>query len=184
MTSEPLATMFATDRSAGLADTLPPRTRRRPPADPAQPPPATAEAPHQAQTDPPAPPQPAAPAPAPKPGSAPASAASTGGTRSIIIYITPAQRDRLRRAAHTATMTDVVLDAVESVSDRLADLLAAPTPRTDGLFPRTPPARHDDLVQVNIRPLAAAVDTLDQLADQHDSNRSALVRAALDAYLT
>lgn len=111
--------------------------------------------------------------------------------RAVIAYIPVSVRDRLRarRTADSPPIADIVLDAIEATHDRLGDLLAAQRPKVErsALFVRTttPTAKSDEPnVQLYLRLSADNVGVIDQLVETHKApSRSALIAAALDAYL-
>ncbi|GIF14329.1 hypothetical protein [Actinoplanes teichomyceticus] len=113
----------------------------------------------------------------------------TGG--SVIVYLAVGLRSRLRaHAAETGrSHTQIVFDALNDAHPRLAELTGGPPGGTarDGLFVAQRSGRRhhgEDRVQVSIRPNPANLAVIDGLAGRHTAgNRSALIAAALDAYL-
>ena len=104
--------------------------------------------------------------------------------RGVIVYVTPEQRDWIRRhTSATRTITDVVLDAIEAHQTHLTPPTPDTPPASGGLFTRHKTERHT-LVQLQLRTPQANVDILDRIAADHAISRSALVRAALDAAAT
>lgn len=108
------------------------------------------------------------------------------GTRQLIVYMPDRLRARLRRAAIGSTQLDVMLDAVEQ-TERAGDLEELVTqhqaPDTSGLFARRPARGSESTVQVNARAMHQHVAVLDQLATRYGTNRSELIRVALDHVL-
>ncbi|MEV6350434.1 hypothetical protein [Actinoplanes sp. NPDC051851] len=123
------------------------------------------------------------------PGSARTISATSGG--SVVVYLSVTLRSRLRaHAAETGrSHTQIVFDALNATHARLAELLGGGRAEAplDGLFvvQRSGRRQHrEDRVQVSIRPNRANLAVIDQLARRYGSgNRSALVAAALDAFL-
>lgn len=119
-------------------------------------------------------------------GAAPkASGASAGGSRQLIVYLSPELRTRLRRAAVESSQLDVVLDAIEQAERAgiLGQLVTAERSPTagSGLFERRRPRGAEPHIQVNLYARQSHVDVIDRLVARYDaSGRSALVRAALD----
>lgn len=114
-----------------------------------------------------------------------------GGAGGIIIYVQVGLRERLRqrRSRDGSTFGEIVLDAVEATHDQFDTLLAGAGPRTErsGLFVRSvkTAGNAEPHVQVYVRVTAENLDVLDGLVRRHRApNRSALLAAALDAYLT
>lgn len=105
------------------------------------------------------------------------------GLRGAIVYVTPAQRDWIRsHISSTRTITDVVLDAIETHQSQLTPPVQ-PVPADGGaLFARHTKPEPQDGVQVQLRMTQANVDVLDTIVrDKAFPSRSALVRAALSA---
>ncbi|GAA2883778.1 hypothetical protein Acy02nite_07550 [Actinoplanes cyaneus] len=117
----------------------------------------------------------------------PGSARTITGS-SVIVYLAVSLRSRLRAhaAATGRSHTQIVFDALNDTHPRLAELAGTPMP-VDGLFvaQRSGRRQHlEDQVQVSIRPNQENLAVIDGLAGRHtDGNRSALIAAALDAYL-
>ncbi|MFI1988573.1 hypothetical protein [Actinoplanes sp. NPDC020271] len=107
---------------------------------------------------------------------------------SVIVYLAVSVRSRLRAhaAATGRSHTQIVFDALNDTHPRLAELTGTPMPE-DGLFVAQRPGRRqhlEDQVQVSIRPNQENLAVIDGLAGRHTGgNRSALIAAALDAYL-
>ncbi|MEU4423525.1 hypothetical protein AB0F81_23095 [Actinoplanes sp. NPDC024001] len=125
----------------------------------------------------------------------PIASTGTGAVRSgasVVVYLSVSLRSRLRAhaAATGRSHTQLVFDALNATHDRLAELVAVSGPAAapaDGIFvaQRTGRRRHsEDQVQVSIRPHAANLAVIDDLAARHTTgNRSALIATALDEYL-
>ncbi len=108
--------------------------------------------------------------------------------RGVVVYLPVSLRERLRsrRAAEDVPFAEIVLDAVEATHERLGDLAAPPASTRSTLFVRSPRPKHDaePNVQVYLRLNDQNLRVLDRLTQDHKAaNRSALVAAALDAYL-
>ncbi|MFD7161673.1 hypothetical protein ACFV9C_44310 [Kribbella sp. NPDC059898] len=107
-------------------------------------------------------------------------------TKPVILYMPTQLRARLRRAAVGSTQLDVILDAVER-TEKAGDLgrlvLEHQQPDTSGLFERDTPRGSESQVQVNVRARRQHIAVLDQLASRYGTNRSELVRVALDHML-
>jgi hypothetical protein len=113
-------------------------------------------------------------------------AADDQGTRQLIVYMPAALRARLRRAAIGSTQLDVMLDAVEQTESAkvLGGLVTQhQAPATDGLFARRPARGSESNVQVNVRAMHQHTAVLDRLATRYNTNRSELIRVALDHVL-
>jgi hypothetical protein len=119
-------------------------------------------------------------------------AAPTADTvpRGVIVYVSVSVRERLRHRRRTdgTPFADIVLDAVEATHDTLDDLIASRRPPTErsALFVRSARAAAGDEphVQVYLRLPAENLRILDHLTQTHRApNRSALIGAALEAYL-
>ncbi|MET7284168.1 hypothetical protein ABZS29_38400 [Kribbella sp. NPDC005582] len=111
-----------------------------------------------------------------------------GGSRTkpVILYMPLQLRTRLRRAAVGSTQLNVMLDAVEKTESAgiLGRLVREhQAPDTSGLFERQTPRGSEPQVQVNVRARPQHIAVLDQLAARYSSNRSELVRVALDYVL-
>lgn len=117
----------------------------------------------------------------------------TAGGDATGVYLPVSLVERLRKFAKSTagTYTDITLDAIEDVHDRLADLVrpavvAGPS-RSGPLFAGRQPRRMthtEPHQQVNMRFSAQDLEVIDQLVEQVDApNRSAMLSAALDAYL-
>lgn len=107
-------------------------------------------------------------------------------TKPVIIYLPDRLRGRLRRAAIGSTQLDVMLDAVERTESAgiLGRLVAEhQAPDTAGLFARKTPRGSGTNVQVNVRAMQQHIAVLDRLAARYNTNRSELVRVALDHVL-
>jgi hypothetical protein len=107
-------------------------------------------------------------------------------TRQLIVYMPDRLRARLRKAALGSTQLDVMLDAVEQteragVLEQLVTQHQAPD--TSGLFARRPARGADSTVQINARAMHQHVEVLDRLATRYGTNRSELIRVALDHVL-
>jgi hypothetical protein len=117
----------------------------------------------------------------------PGSARTITGS-SVIVYLAVSLRSRLRSHAATTgrSHTQIVFDALNDTHTRLAELTGAAVPE-DGLFVAQRSGRRqdrEDRVQVSIRPNQENLAVIDGLAGRHTAgNRSALIAAALDAYL-
>ena len=102
--------------------------------------------------------------------------------RQLIMYVTQAQREWLRKAAVGSTQRDVILDAIEqaeSAGDLGWAVSEALRPDTSGLFERSRAVRGDQ-VQISLVMLASHIEVMDRLVARHGApNRSALVRAAI-----
>jgi hypothetical protein len=108
------------------------------------------------------------------------------GTRQLIVYMPDRLRARLRKAAIGSTQLDVMLDAVEQTEREgvLEQLVTEhQAPDTSGLFDRRPARGSESTVQVNARAMHQHVAVLDRLADRYGTNRSELIRVALDHVL-
>jgi hypothetical protein len=110
-------------------------------------------------------------------------AATDPDARQLIVYMPERLRARLKRAAVGSTQLYVMLDAVEKTESagilgRLVRQHQAPD--TSGLFARRPARGVEPNVQVNARAMHQHVDVLDRLAAKYDTNRSELIRVALD----
>ncbi|KUL30001.1 hypothetical protein ADL15_25860 [Actinoplanes awajinensis subsp. mycoplanecinus] len=109
----------------------------------------------------------------------------------MVVYLAVSLRSRLREhsAAAGRSHTQIVFDALNDTHHRLAELTGNPLPEhaQDGIFVAQRPARRqhrEDQVQVSIRPNPENLAVIDGLACTHTAgNRSALIAAALDAYL-
>jgi hypothetical protein len=113
------------------------------------------------------------------------SAADTDA-RQLIVYMPERLRARLKRAAVGSTQLYVMLDAVEKTESAgiLGQLVAQhQAPDTSGMFDRRPARGVEPNVQVNARALRQHVEVLDRLATRYDTNRSELIRVALDHVL-
>lgn len=107
-------------------------------------------------------------------------------TKPVILYMPSQLRGRLRRAAVGSTQLDVMLDAIEKTESAgiLGQLvLEHQTPDTSGLFERQTPRGSETQVQVNVRARHQHIAVLDELAARYKTNRSELVRVALDHVL-
>lgn len=107
-------------------------------------------------------------------------------TKQLIVYMPAGLRARLRRAAVGSTQLDVMLDAVEKAesSGELGRLVAQyQAPATDGLFTRRAARGSEANVQVNVRAMRQHTAVLDRLAARYGTNRSELIRVALDHLL-
>jgi len=127
----------------------------------------------------------------PQRGSKTSTGSAAGGAGGIIIYVQVGLRERLRqrRSRDGSTFGEIVLDAVEATHDQFDTLFAGAGPRTErsGLFVRSvkTAGNAEPHVQVYVRVTAQNLDVLDGLVRRHRApNRSALLAAALDAYLT
>lgn len=118
--------------------------------------------------------------------------ATTAADDGTGVYLPVALRARLRAYARRegGSYTDVTLDAIEDVHDRLGELLTpAEPPRTGPLFSGRVRRRriahdNDPHVQVNLRLSVEDRDIVDEIAEvKKAANRSALIAAALDAFL-
>ncbi|WP_433169911.1 hypothetical protein [Kribbella sp. CA-247076] len=112
--------------------------------------------------------------------------APSQGTRQLIVYMPSQLRARLRRAAVGSTQLNVMLDAVEQTESAgiLGELVARhQAPDTSGLFARRPARGAESNVQVNARAWHQHVDVLDRLATRYGTNRSELIRVALEHVL-
>jgi hypothetical protein len=114
--------------------------------------------------------------------------AAAGGsqTKPVILYMPAQLRARLRRAAVGSTQLDVMLDAIEKTESAgiLGQLVREhQKPDTSGLFERQTPRGSETQVQVNVRARHQHIAVLDQLAARYSTNRSELVRVALDHVL-
>jgi len=112
--------------------------------------------------------------------------AGAAGTRQLIVYMPDRLRARLRRAAIGSTQLDVMLDAVEQteragVLEQLVTQHQAPD--TSGLFARRPARGSGSTVQINARAMHQHFAVLDRLATRYGTNRSELIRVALDHVL-
>lgn len=107
------------------------------------------------------------------------------------IYLPVSVRDRLKTAADQRglTYTDVLLDAIDAVHDRLDELLGDDRQRPShslfrGRRRRTRQRRDEDQVQVTVRPTRDDLATIDSLVSQHSAtSRSGMATTVLDAYL-
>ncbi|HEY3561783.1 MAG TPA: hypothetical protein VGL05_30165 [Kribbella sp.] len=107
-------------------------------------------------------------------------------TKPVILYMPTQLRARLRRAAVGSTQLDVILDAVERTeSDGILGRLVREhqQPDVSGLFERTTARGSESQVQVNVRARRQHITVLDKLAARYSTNRSELVRVALDEVL-
>jgi hypothetical protein len=113
-------------------------------------------------------------------------AAADTEARQLIVYMPERLRARLKRAAVGSTQLYVMLDAVEKTESAgvLGQLVAQhQAPDTSGLFARKRARGVEPNVQVNARALHQHVEVLDRLAAKYDTNRSELIRVALDHVL-
>ncbi|MFD7161702.1 hypothetical protein ACFV9C_44455 [Kribbella sp. NPDC059898] len=113
-------------------------------------------------------------------------AAGGSRTKPVILYMPAQLRARLRRAAVGSTQLDVMLDAVEKTESAgvLGRLVREhQEPDTSGLFERQTPRGSETQVQVNVRARHQHIAVLDRLAARYSTNRSELVRVALDHVL-
>jgi hypothetical protein len=109
----------------------------------------------------------------------------------IVVYMTPALRDALRRRRHETrdTLTAIVLDAIEAVHADLDHVLDAhrTLPVPGALFRHRAPTRllaEDIRVQVGLRPAQEDLAVIDALVEKHQApNRSLLIAATLHHYL-
>lgn len=120
--------------------------------------------------------------------------------RSVTVYVSPevrdqlvAERDSSRAQRLTTTTTDIVLSAIDAAAPTLADMLTAmltsrrgsPDQPTLGLFThRETPRARTDTVQLGMRIDAGDLAVIDDLAHQHDVNRSRLVSLCLQQRYT
>lgn len=112
--------------------------------------------------------------------------APSRSTRQLIVYMPTQLRSRLRRAAVGSTQLDVMLDAVEQTERAgiLGELVERhQAPDTSGLFARRPARGAESTVQVNARAMHQHVDVLQRLATRYGTNRSELIRVALEHVL-
>lgn len=113
--------------------------------------------------------------------------------KGVIVTVPKAVRDAMhqRRADTNITFTDLALDAVESLADRLPDILAAESPsqRPGRIFARTSynnqrVARGQDDVTINLQMLESDVQIIDSMWKQAGArNRSHYLQTALTNYL-
>lgn len=116
--------------------------------------------------------------------------------RSVTVYVSPevrdqlvAERDSSRAHRLTTTTTDIVLSAIDAAAPTLTDLLTGRSARRDqpnpGLFAnRGTPRARTDTVQLGMRIDAGDLAVIDDLAHQHDINRSRLVSLCLQQRYT
>ena len=114
--------------------------------------------------------------------------ATKGASQTIVVYLGLSVRERLRAGAGDRTFTEVVLTALDTTYNRLADRFAAPAPPSGSLFAGRglPRARRNGeaRVQISLRPLRDDLTVIDSLvAEVNAPSRSALIDAALDEYL-
>lgn len=111
-----------------------------------------------------------------------------GASQTIVVYLGLSVRERLRSGAGDLTFTEVVLTALDSSYGQLSERFSEPAPPTGSMFagrgrPRTRRNR-EARVQVSLRPLRDDIAVIDRLvAEVNAPSRSALIDAALDAYL-
>lgn len=115
-------------------------------------------------------------------------AATKGASQTIVVYLSLSVRERLRAGAGDRTFTEVVLTALDSTYNRLADRFVAPAPPSGSLFAGRglPRVRRngEPKVQISLRPLRDDLTVIDSLvAEVNAPSRSALIDVALDEYL-
>lgn len=176
---------FATDRSAGLRDKLPPRVTSTPPTGSEAASASTQTQPGPAQTQTP-------PSPASKPAQGPAG--STGrpsdgvGAQNRAAHLAIEVMERLRAysAEHKVTQTEVIFSAIERA--HAAGTLAGSfsPPPAEGLFARPTQRRRRDgrtRPQLTLRLTPRNEQVLDQLVDELGAgSRSELIEVALEQF--
>ena len=162
---------------AGLARTdkiVAPPTRRPTPA---------AKTGPVAQTTPPPAPQVTLPDPTPQPPRSASADTVRNVTLSLPIAVVEALRQRA--VADQVSQAEVLLDALEATSPRLAQLVADAMPtRQKGLFVRARPRPDDPSTVLPLRILSRNAAVIDELVTQTGApSRSMMCAVALRAYL-
>lgn len=114
-------------------------------------------------------------------------------TRNISFTTPIPMREQLRQTAREreTTLTQLVLDAIETTSDQLGELVAAEQPNhlatSSRLFPQREHSarRHDEpRIATSLRVGSINLKIIDALVHKHEAtSRSELITAALRAYL-